>query len=96
MFFGTKYALIRAISLVFTALWWIVLIDVILTWVPQVDRRHPIVVIIRRITEPLYRPIRNIVPPIRMGAGAIDITPVILLLLLSLLQRVLIGVVRGL
>jgi YggT family protein len=28
------------------------------------------------ITEPVLRPVRNVLPPMRMGAGAIDLSPI--------------------
>lgn len=46
---------------------------------------------LHRLTEPLLRPIRNIVP----NLGGIDISPVILLLLLFVLQRLLFNLQYG-
>ncbi len=39
------------------------------------------------LTEPLLAPIRRLVPMIRAGAGFIDLSTVILLVLLGILQR---------
>ena len=41
---------------------------------------------LQAVTEPLLRPIRNIMP----NLGAVDISPVILLLLIFLLERIII------
>lgn len=39
------------------------------------------------LTEPLLAPLRRIIPPLRMGPGFMDLSPLILLLLLSLVQK---------
>ena len=39
-----------------------------------------------RIIYPVIRPIRNVVPPIRFGGGAIDLSPIILLLGIQILR----------
>jgi YggT family protein len=44
-----------------------------------------------RITEPALRPIRNLLPHL----GSIDISPVILLLLLQVADRLLVGIYRS-
>jgi len=54
---------------------WIIIIDAILSWIPSLDRRNPMVVLLRAITEPIYRPIRKMIPPNR--TGYIDLSPLI-------------------
>ena len=41
---------------------------------------------LERITEPVYRPIRNILPPM----GGLDLTPMVVLLIIFFLERVII------
>lgn len=65
----------------------VVLARIILEWIP-VTYEHPLGKVrsfLRSITEPLLRPIRAIVPPVRMGAGALDLSPLILIVALQLL-----------
>ncbi len=64
---------------------WLVSFQVINTPNPIVNR---IGEFLYRITEPALRPIRRIVPSL----GGIDISPVILILALILLQRILVRV----
>ncbi len=61
---------------------------VILSWVP-VSPGHPLnrfQYALGRIIEPLLRPIRKVVPPLRLGAGAIDLSPLILLFAVRILR----------
>lgn len=65
-----------------------VLIWVILSWV-RVPSTHPlgrITVFLDRIIYPVILPIRRVVPPLRLGGGALDLSPIVLLIGLSLLQ----------
>lgn len=72
---------------------WIVIIDAVLTFLPTVDRRNPVVVLLRKITEPMYKPIRRVIPPIRTGDVGLDLSPLILILGLHLLGALLMKVI---
>lgn len=66
-----------------------VLAWVILSWV-RVPSTHPlakVTVFLDRIIYPVILPIRRVVPPLRLGGGALDLSPIVLLLGLSVLGR---------
>ena len=75
------FIFIRAI---FELLIWIVIISSILSFF--VSPYHPIREALDRIVAPLLNPIRNLIPP----AGGLDFSPLILILLLNLIERMLI------
>ncbi len=60
----------------------VVLAAVILSWVP-VDRRSPLAMIVRRLTDPVLAPIQRVLPPI----GGLDLSPMVLLFALQALKR---------
>jgi YggT family protein len=67
----------------------VVLAWIILSWV-QVSSVHPlgrVQVFLDRIMYPVILPIRRILPPLRLGGVALDLSPLVLLLGLSLLRR---------
>ena len=69
-----------------------VLIWVILSWI-QVSSTHPlgrVQIFLDRIIYPIILPIRRVIPPVRLGAGALDLSPIVLLVGL----RILIGLLR--
>jgi YggT family protein len=39
------------------------------------------------LTEPLLAPIRKLIPPLKMGMGYLDLSPFILLILISLIRQ---------
>jgi YggT family protein len=66
----------------------LVIAEAILSWVQpahQSPRRE-----LSRITNPLYAPIRALIPPGRLGG--LDISPLIVLLLIQLASRAVIGI----
>jgi YggT family protein len=42
-----------------------------------------------RITEPVLAPIRNLLPPVRVGAMGLDLSPLIVFLVLEILMAAL-------
>ena len=72
---------------------WILIAYVIISWLVNfkvLDTRNPLVnqigTALYRMTEPVLRPIRNILP----NLGGIDISPIILILIIFLIERVII------
>ena len=43
------------------------------------------------VTEPVLAPVRAIMPPMRMGAMALDLSPIVVLLGLQLIKRIICG-----
>ncbi len=83
------YALLNLISTVITIYIWLLIAQAVLSWLLAfgVVNRHNRVVtsandFLWRITDPLLRPIRSVLPDL----GGIDISPVILILLLYFLR----------
>jgi len=65
-----------------------VLAWVILSWV-QVSSVHPlarVTTFLDRIIYPVILPLRRIIPPLRLGGALLDLSPIVLLILISLLR----------
>lgn len=78
--------LVTFIRLLFMAINIAILARILLTWIP-IDPFHPIVRILNQITEPILGPARRIIPPI----GGIDFSPIIVLFLLNIVERLLLN-----
>ena len=79
-------ALYFALNLV----WWLIIISVVASWLVAfgvINTRnmtvYRILDMLNRATEPLYRPIRRIIPPM----GGLDLAPMVLILIIYILQR---------
>lgn len=77
-------AIFDAALFVLNALWWLVIVAALISWVSP-DPRNPIVRFLYGTTEPLFRPFRRLVPPSR--TGGIDLSPLLVILLIFLLTR---------
>lgn len=77
------------IPLLFNLYSFLILARVLLSWV-NVSPYHPIVVFIHEVTEPVLRPLRNIIPPI----GMMDISPIAALILLQILESLILSVIN--
>lgn len=69
--------------------WWVILIDVVLSWLiafDVVNTRNRFVGTIadvtNRLTAPILNPIRKVIPPI----GGLDLSPIVLILGMQFIQ----------
>jgi YggT family protein len=68
----------------------VLLIRILLSWFP-IPHSGPMATFVRilyRLTDPVLRPLRNLVPPARMGMMAIDFSPIIVFIGITVIQRV--------
>src|SRR5919107_1518271 len=89
------FALFNILDLLLRVLSWIIIGQVILSWLVAfnvLNTSSPglraFVNALERITDPLYRPIRRIMPDF----GGIDFSPLVVLLLIQILRMLLAGV----
>ena len=67
----------------------IIIAAALMTWV-QPNPYNPVVQFLRRVTEPVLRPVRGLVPPEKLGG--LDISPLIVLVVIEyVIPRVLLA-----
>ena len=84
-------ALATLVNLVLEAYFWIIIAGAVLSWVSP-DPSNPLVRFLRRVTEPVLRPIRRRLPT---GMG-LDFSPMVVLLAIYFLKWFLVGSLRDL
>jgi YggT family protein len=82
--------IINFVSLLFNILTFAVFARVLMSWVP-IPQNNRFVQILIEITEPILGPVRRVIPPI----GMLDISPIVALLLLQVLENILVSSLRG-
>jgi YggT family protein len=80
-------ALAAVLHLVLNIYIWILVARAIISWVNP-DPYNPIVRFLYRVTEPVLRPVRNVLP--LQGIG-LDLSPMIVLLVIYVLDRFLVN-----
>jgi YggT family protein len=90
------YALVDVVNLLLTILTWVIIIQVVLSWLLVLNVLNTssqgvrsVAMAIDRLTAPLYRPIRRILPDF----GGIDFSPLVVLILIQIIKKLLAGVV---
>lgn len=76
------------LQLIFYVLWifqLVLLARVLLSWFPNVDRSNPVIQLVYSITEPVLRPIRELLPQ----TGMMDLSPLIVFLIIQVVMRLL-------
>ena len=84
------YALFGIIDLILQVLVWVIIAQVILSWLvafnvinTQSNFVRTVLDALERLTAPLYRPIRKILPDF----GGIDFSPIVLILAIQILRK---------
>ncbi|MDM8529049.1 YggT family protein [Anaerolineales bacterium HSG24] len=77
-----------AIILVFDALWWAIIIRVLMSWLPmaniRIDPYHPVVQFLYSITNPIMEPLRPY-----FTIDMIDLSPIVALIGLEVIKAIL-------
>lgn len=71
----------------------VVFARILLEWV-RVPGEHPVGkarAVLAKIVDPVLIPLRRIIPPVRMGGAALDLSPLVLLIGLSILSNAICG-----
>ncbi len=84
------YAIYGIIQLLLSILMWVIIVQAILSWLVAFnvintynDFVRQLLYVLHRLTEPLYAPVRRILPDF----GALDLSPMVVLLVLSIAQK---------
>lgn len=62
---------------------WVIIAAALITWVSP-DPRNPVVMLLRRVTEPVLAPARRLLPPWR--TGGLDFSPLIVIFAIQLVE----------
>ena len=81
---------LNILAILLNVLWWIIIAQAVMSWLiafnvinTHNDFVRQLWTVLDRITEPLYRPFRRIMPDF----GGLDLTPMVVLILLIIMQQ---------
>lgn len=84
--------IIQILLYLLTLVWWIIVIQAVMSWLigfnvisTQNDFVRQVWTTLDRLTQPLYRPIRRVMPDF----GALDLSPIVVLISIQILDIVL-------
>jgi YggT family protein len=87
-------SLIAVVIMLLNVLWWIIILQAVLSWLVAFNVINTynqgvrgFIAALQRLLDPLYRPIRKILPDL----GGLDFSPMVVLLIIMALQKLLVG-----
>ena len=89
---------IQILIYLLTLVWWVIVIQAVLSWLiafnvinTQNNFVRQVYSTLDRLTEPLYRPIRKVMPDF----GALDLSPMVVIVILAVLAALIVPKVLG-
>lgn len=88
--------LIQIINIIFQLLNIFILVRVVLSFlpIPVNNVTRPILNFIYDLTEPILRLVRNMLPPVMVGGVGLDLSPIVAIILLNIMQTIIVSVLR--
>lgn len=81
----------KLLILLLDVLFWVIIIQVVMSWLIAFDvinvrnaQGQKLIILLNKITDPIFKPLRKFIPAI----AGIDITPIIVIFAISILQNV--------
>ena len=82
----------RLVGTLFYFYYLLIIIRIFLSWIPDIDWDSQPFIGIRSVTDPFLNIFRGVIPPI----GMLDISPIVAIILLQILQGIIVGFLSGL
>jgi YggT family protein len=76
----------------------LIFIRVVLSWVPRMPYNRVLnafVTFVHDTTDPYLNVFRRIIPPVRLGPGALDLSPIVAIFVLWIVGGIVVNVIRG-
>ena len=76
----------------------LIFIRIIISWIPRMPYNRvldAVLTFVKDVTDPYLNLFRRFIPPLRMGPGALDLSPMVGIIVLWIVGGIIIGIVRG-
>ena len=86
---------VNTLALVYLVL---IFIRIILSWIPRIPYNRYLAAFLKfvtDVTDPYLNLFRRILPPVRMGPGALDLSPIVATFVLIIVSSIVANLIRG-
>jgi YggT family protein len=76
----------------------LIFIRILMSWIPRMPYNRYLAAFLKfvtDVTDPYLNIFRRILPPVRMGPGALDLSPIVATLVLILVSTIVVSAIRG-
>ncbi len=94
----TRVDVARYVDNLFTVYIALLIVRIILSWIPRMPYQpvlRAVVGFVEDVTDPYLNLFRRIIPPVRLGPAALDLSPIVGIFLLIIVQRVVVSLIAG-
>ena len=94
----TRDTIANYVGAVFLVYLVLIIIRVLLSWIPRIPYNRTlraVIGFIEEVTDPYLNVFRRFLPPVGGGAFALDLSPILAIILLIIVQQVVVGLIAG-
>ena len=76
----------------------LIFVRIIMTWIPRIPYNRVldmVLTFVKDVTDPYLNLFRRFIPPVRMGPGALDLSPIVATFVLIIVGGIVVDVVHG-
>jgi YggT family protein len=76
----------------------LIFIRIIMSWIPRIPYNpvlKAVLTFVSDVTDPYLNLFRRVIPPLRMGPGALDLSPIVATFVLLIVGGIVSGIIRG-
>ena len=76
----------------------LIFIRIIMSWIPRMPYNrvlNAVLTFVSDVTDPYLNLFRKVIPPLRMGPGALDLSPIVATFVLLIVGGIVSGIIRG-
>ena len=76
----------------------LIFIRIIMSWIPRMPYNrvlNAVLGFVRDVTDPYLNLFRRFLPPVRLGPGALDLSPIVATLVLLVVGQIVVGLIHG-
>ena len=86
---------VNTLTLVYLVL---IFVRILMSWIPRIPYNRFLagaLKFVSDVTDPFLNLFRRILPPVRIGPGALDLSPIVATFALIIVSRIVTGLIRG-
>ena len=94
----TRHTIADYVGAVFLVYLVLIIVRVLLSWIPRIPYNRTlraVIGFIEEVTDPYLNVFRRFLPPVGGGAFALDLSPILAIILLIIVQQVVVGLIAG-
>ena len=76
----------------------LIVIRILMSWIPRMPYNrwlNMVLTFVTDVTDPYLNIFRRVIPPVRIGPGALDLSPTVGVILLLIIGPIVAGLIRG-